>query len=62
MVGSIECNASNATAGICNPTQGSVSLVTGQVEYTDYGYIVAAWSAYLYVALALHLDAEWDFR
>jgi hypothetical protein len=47
MVGSIPCNAGNQTAGLCNEVVGSVSLITGNVEYSNYGYIVAKWSVHV---------------
>ncbi len=31
---------------MCNTVIGSINPFTGQVEYTDYGYLLAKWTVY----------------
>jgi len=41
------CNQGNSTAGLCNTDQGSVNPLTGEIEFSNYGYIIAEWSVYV---------------
>jgi hypothetical protein len=40
-------NAGNITLGICNTVVGSHNIITGNVEFNNYGYLLSSWSVYL---------------